>query len=76
MAETVNHPPHYNQGTIECIDVIEMLALNFNRGSALKYLWRAGHKGDELDDLRKAAWYLSREIRRIEIERGERVRVK
>jgi len=37
---------------------------NFNVGNAIKYLWRCGLKGDELDDLKKAAWYIDREINR------------
>lgn len=65
MAETVNHPPHYNAVPgIECIDVVENF--NFNVGNAIKYLWRAGHKGDKIEDLRKAAWYVNREIERLD----------
>ena len=61
---TVNHPSHYNRLSpgIECIDVIEWFP--FNVGAAMKYLWRAGHKGDHIEDLRKAAWYVEREIQR------------
>lgn len=61
---TVDHPAHYNQGDIECIDVIEMLGLNFALGSALKYIWRADQKGNPIEDLEKAVWYLQREIER------------
>lgn len=65
MPDMVNHPPHYKGPTeIECIDVVEHF--NFNRGNAIKYLWRAGSKGDELEDLRKAKWYIEREIERIQ----------
>ena len=66
--DSVNHPPHYNRpGVPECDDVIEALNLNFRLGNVLKYLWRAGVKpGDALTDLRKAAWYLLREIERRE----------
>lgn len=39
--------------------------MNFNRGNAIKYIWRAGSKGDEIEDLRKAAWYVGREIERL-----------
>lgn len=60
----VNHPQHYNQGEIECIDIIEMLGLNFALGSALKYIWRADIKGNPIEDLEKAAWYIQREIER------------
>lgn len=73
----VNHPPHYNQhpAGIECIDVIEHMTHNI--GAAIKYVWRAGLKpldGDassrglyegEIQDLRKAIWYIEREIRRV-----------
>lgn len=66
--DAVNHPGHYNQhpAEIECIDVIEHL--NFNLGSAIKYLWRAGLKpgADHTEDLEKAVWYIKREIQRIE----------
>lgn len=63
--DPVDHPHHYNAhpSGVECIDIAEHM--NFNRGNALKYLWRAGEKGSELEDLQKARWYLDREIRRI-----------
>ena len=60
--EIVDHPGHYNHGKYECIDVIDDLNLNFNLGSVLKYLWRAGFKDDEMTELEKARWYLDREI--------------
>lgn len=61
---SINHPSHYNQiSGIECIDVAENF--NFNVGNAIKYLWRAGLKGDEIEDLEKAAWYCQREIDRL-----------
>jgi hypothetical protein len=62
--ETVNHPAHYNThpSGVECIDIIEHY--NFNVGNAIKYLWRADEKGAPIDDLRKAAWYIQREIER------------
>lgn len=63
--DPVEHPPHYTQhpSGVECIDIIEHF--NFCRGSALKYIWRAGEKNDELEDLKKARWCLDREIKRI-----------
>lgn len=64
----VNHPSHYMQGTIECIDVIEQLDLGFHLGNALKYIWRARHKGATVKDLKKAVWYLERYIERLEKE--------
>lgn len=66
VSDNVDHPAHYNAhpSGVECIDVAEHL--NFCRGNALKYLWRAGLKGEALTDLRKARWYLDREIARLE----------
>jgi hypothetical protein len=64
VKETVNHPDHYNNNPsgIECIDVVEHMS--FNLGNAIKYLWRAGHKGNFVEDLKKAIWYIEREITR------------
>lgn len=63
--DAVNHPKHYttHPSGVECIQVTEHM--NFNLGNAMKYIWRAGEKGDRLIDLQKAAWYLNREIERI-----------
>lgn len=60
----VNHPTHYNSGKIEVIEAIEDWQLNFHRGSAVKYIARAGKKDParEVEDLEKAIWYLKREI--------------
>ena len=65
---SVNHPPHYTKGGIEAIDVIEAWDLGFHLGNAIKYIARAGRKGDAAEDLRKAIWYLEREISRFEGE--------
>lgn len=68
--EQVDHPSHYNShpAGIECIDVNEHFTANV--AAAVKYLWRAGLKGegkeDKLRDLRKAAWYVNREVQRVE----------
>jgi len=64
--DMVNHPPHYNAhpSGVECITITEHM--NFCLGNALKYIWRAGLKEDEIEDLKKASWYLSREIERRE----------
>ena len=64
MTDTVNHPAHYNAhpSGVECIDVVEHMG--FNLGNAIKYIWRADEKGNTLEDLRKAAWYVDREIQR------------
>jgi hypothetical protein len=66
MDDVVNHPQHYTSIVpgIECIQVTEHF--NFNRGNAIKYVWRAGAKGSELEDLKKARWYLDREIANLE----------
>lgn len=66
--DAVNHPSHYNShpSGIECIEVVEHH--NFNVGSAIKYLWRAGLKGGDsksIEDLRKSAWYALREAARL-----------
>lgn len=67
MNDVVNHPPHYaaHPSGVECIDVVEYM--NFCRGNALKYIWRAGQKNaaTEIEDLEKARWYLDREISRL-----------
>lgn len=64
MSDSVDHPKHYNAhpSGIECIDVVEHM--NFNVGNAIKYLWRADEKGRPVEDLKKAAWYVQREIER------------
>ncbi len=67
--DLINHPPHYqNSKGTECIDLI--WDLNFPRGSAVKYIVRAGKKdaSKELEDLRKARWFLDFEIARLENE--------
>lgn len=66
--DMVNHPPHYKSGGIETIDVIEAWSLGFCLANAVKYISRAGKKpgATELDDCRKAAWYLARHIATIE----------
>ena len=60
--DPVNHPAHYKVGGIETIDFIEAKKLGYNLGNVVKYLTRADHKGNKLEDLRKAQWYLTREI--------------
>lgn len=61
---TVNHPKHYGgkEDPFEAIKVIEAWELNFNLGNCVKYIRRAGAKGDLIEDLEKARWYLDREI--------------
>ena len=69
--DPVNHPSHYTHGNIECIDYIMDKQLNFCRGNAVKYITRAGHKDPdkEVEDLKKAVFYLNREIKRLESEK-------
>lgn len=70
--DNVNHPEHYTDGKIEVIDFIEDKNLNFNLGNVVKYISRAGKKKSKgvsqenktLEDLKKAQWYLKREIER------------
>jgi len=62
-ADMVHSPPHYTRLTPEPLDVIEMWRCGFHVGNVIKYLARAGHKGDRLEDLRKARQYLDRLIR-------------
>jgi len=63
---TINHPPHYGGDTpTEPIKVIEAWGLNFHLGSAVKYIARAGKKGSEEEDLRKAVWYIQRHLGRL-----------
>lgn len=71
--EAVNHPAHYGgaDNPYEAIKVIEAWNLNFNLGNAVKYIARAGKKDDILQDLKKAAWYLNREIENLEVEKYE-----
>jgi len=61
--ESVDHPTHYRSDSgFEAIDVIEAWDLNFNLGSALKYICRAGLKTSRKEDLQKAIWFLTREL--------------
>jgi succinate dehydrogenase/fumarate reductase flavoprotein subunit len=61
-ADPVNNPAHYTSGGIETIDFIEAKKLGYNLGNVVKYITRSGLKGNHLEDLRKAQWYLTREI--------------
>ena len=66
MSDQINHPPHYQQGRVEAIEVIEDVVAGapdavtgYLVGQALKYLLRAWHKGNTMQDLQKATWYLN-----------------
>lgn len=67
MADAVNHPSHYTQGGVECIEAIEAAMTpdefrGYLKGNVIKYVWRSNHKGSLLQDLEKARWYLDRLI--------------
>ena len=64
--DLVNNPPHYTShpSGVECIQITEHV--NFNLGNCLKYVWRASLKGKQVEDLKKAEFYIKREIARIE----------
>lgn len=63
------NPDYYEaENGMRAIDVIESFDLNFSRGCVVKYTLRAGHKESELRDLKKALWFLKREINRLENE--------
>ncbi len=69
MSDPVNHPSHYTDhpSGVECVTIAEHFG--FNLGNAIKYIWRAGLKGDVIEDLKKARWYVEREIARRESKR-------
>lgn len=71
--DNINHPSHYTDGKIEVINFIEDKKLNYHRGNVVKYIARAGKKdpAKELEDLKKARWYLDREIKNMEAEENE-----
>lgn len=66
--DPVNHPKHYTShpSGVECITVTEWMS--FNLGNAVKYIWRAGMKGYQIEDLQKARWYIDRELKRLGAE--------
>lgn len=62
MSDAIN-PQHYKLGDVQPVDIAEHLS--FNAGNIIKYVSRSGRKGDALEDLQKARWYLDREIGRL-----------
>lgn len=73
----VDHPKHYNElpakcdscgDSIECIEVVRHM--NFNLGNVVKYVWRAGEKGNTIQDLQKAKWYLEDEIHQLQVKKA------
>ena len=73
MADMVNHPSHYTQGGIECIDALEAATINLKgieavcTANAIKYLWRWKEKGG-VEDLEKSKWYIDRLIKKITVK--------
>lgn len=70
--DLINHPKHYTFGEIEVIDAIEDWKLNYNLGNVVKYVARANHKGNAIQDLSKSIWYLQRRISRLGNERDKK----
>jgi hypothetical protein len=69
VIDKVNHPAHYTShpSGVECIQISEHMS--FCIGNAVKYLWRADEKGAPIEDLKKARWYIDREIARRTAQR-------
>lgn len=63
--DPVKNPIHYKGNGLEAIDVIESFNLNFRLGNAVKYILRADKKGNPKQDIKKAIWYLEREIQKL-----------
>ena len=71
MSDIINNPPHYGDGSIECIDYMkdnmdDMMFFGYLEGNTKKYLHRYRHKGKPLEDLKKAKWYLNKLIEEME----------
>lgn len=68
VQDEINHPRHYTShpSGVECIQITEHMG--FNLGNAIKYIWRAELKGDAIEDLKKARWYITREMQRRSVE--------
>ena len=73
--DNVNHPSHYTSGKIEVIDFIDDQQLSYEKGNVIKYVCRAGKKdaAKEIEDLKKAAWYIQREIKNVENRNNEKI---
>ena len=78
MIDNVNHPPHYNKGKFETFDIIvdtlgKYEAIGYCQGNVIKYVLRMWHKGNPLEDAKKAKWYLEKLIELFEKNKKERV---
>ena len=75
-ADMVNHPPHYNQYGVECIDALRAACGEgfeyYLQGNVMKYLWRFDYKGEPIKDLKKAQWYLERMLKEVTLEEYEK----
>ena len=71
MSDNVNHPDHYTFGKFEVIDVITDWNMNYCLGNAIKYIARCEHKENKIQDLKKAIWYINKEIELSESENSE-----
>lgn len=69
--DNVNHPSHYTFGKIEVIDVITDWNMNYCLGNAIKYIARCEHKENKIQDLKKAIWYINKEIELSEDKNNE-----
>lgn len=72
--DMVNHPPHYKRGGVECVDVLEAMVTGWSPqtaariGQAFEYIFRHAHKRAPVSDLKKAVWWIQREIDALESE--------
>lgn len=66
MTDSVNQPPHYITSSLQMIQVVEAFGLGFHLGNVIKYVLRSDKKGSQLEDLKKARWYLTRAIQVLE----------
>ena len=71
IKDLVNHPTHYNShpSGVECIQITEHMG--FCLGNAIKFIWRSDLKNDAIEDLKKARWYIDREIERRTNEKAK-----
>lgn len=76
MTDNVNHPKHYTQGVVECIDALAAVTINLKgldavcTANAIKYLWRWGQKNG-VEDLKKARWYIDKLVKENEVVEDE-----
>lgn len=69
--DLVNNPQHYTHGKFEVIEVIEDWKLGYNDGNAVKYIGRHCHKGNPIQDIEKAIWYLKRHLKNLKREKAD-----